>query len=250
MSESAMTPVSLMSTGGGYDNGMSGILPAVLLSSLFGRRHDDDHVLESTIANQVSDLRRDVGETEASLKDTIHVQSLNHSQEFCTVNKNIGDSEARTSNHLANMERDLQNRIFESQKEALMANKDLTVRIMSESKDTNKNIVDESRFTNKNIDDFKSETCENFCEVKTLIKDSTQTILKQLYDDKLDEKNSVIAELRAENRAKDRDLILANELNGLKTLINSVDQNQRFYSKTVQFGAGNVALPVQTANQG
>ncbi len=94
------------------------------------------------------------------------------------------------------------------------------------------------------------ETRDEICEVKQLINTNTQLVLKQLYDNKLDEKNDIIAELRTDCKLKDQNILIANELNGLKTLINSVEQNQRFNSKTVQFGTGNLAGTAQTANQG
>ncbi len=84
-------------------------------------------------------------------------------------------------------------------------------------------------------------------------RDNTRLILDRLYADKLDEKNEVIESLRHERYA-DRhahQIALQNyELASLKQMINSVEQTQRFSSKTVQFGTGNLAGTAQTANQG
>lgn len=192
------------------------------------RRVYDDHGLEEVIANQVAAARADIGDTKSTIKDAIHAQTIGNNTQFCMLDKHLGDVEARTSNHLAAMERDLQNRIFESQKEALEAKCAILEKVGSEASATRKEI----------------------CEVKETVKDSTQLILQRLYDNKLDEKNDIIADLREQNESGKYSLLFSNQLNEVKQLVNSVEQNQRFTSKVNQFWAWNVATPTQVANQG
>lgn len=154
----------------------------------YGRRDSD---IDLTISNQVSDLRHDVAKADADtsrafLQDN-HVQSMLISSEACAINKNVSDAEARTSNHLAAMERDIQNRIFESQKEALEAKCALLEKVGSEALRTNEKVDRESdvirkemldfRFdvrnkfddTHRQIGEFKSETLKEFCATRAAI---------------------------------------------------------------------------------
>lgn len=181
-----------------------------------------------SLGHQVAELRKDIGDVECGIKESILSQSLSNGQEFCAVNKNISDHAHR------NVIEILTNRSALKDVECNFSNK----------------MSDEISIVKAQINSFQRDTDHQFCEVKSLIKDSTAIIMKQLADDKLDEKNDEIAKLRSKNERLEDRFIISQELNGLKTMINSVEQNQRFNSKTVQFGTGNVALPTQTANQG
>ncbi len=202
--------------------------------------------LTAVAAEGICDLRRDVAKCEADVKDTIHNQSLAFGAEFCSLGKKVGEVECtilknaadiahRDSLHLASVERDLQNRVHES-RQVLTA-------LISDKTD---NIKDQLRA-------FEMSASEKFCSVKTEIKDSERRILDRLYADKLDEKNEIIESLRHE-RNNDRfnyQFGLQNaEINYMKQMMGSIEQNQRFSSKTVQFGTGNLAGTAQTANQG
>ncbi len=82
---------------------------------------------------------------------------------------------------------------------------------------------------------------------------NTERILSQMSANKYDALKDELDETRLECRTRDHAHAFAlqnQEIASLKQMIGSVEQTQRFSSKTVQFGAGNVAIPTQTANQG
>jgi hypothetical protein len=82
---------------------------------------------------------------------------------------------------------------------------------------------------------------------------NTSAILEKMAGDKYDNMKDKIDALREEcERGKWEKAIVGQtyETASLKNMINSVDQNQRFASKTVQFGTGNTSGTAQTANQG
>lgn len=180
------------------------------------------------LSTQINDIGLQVGKVECGVKESILSQSLAMGTEFCGINKNIADHSHR------NVIEILANRA---------ATKEAECNVI-------KHVDMETDLIKLQLNNFQTNVAKELCEVKCLIKDSAQAILKQLSDDKLDEKNDEIAELRAcKNRLEDR-LIIGNEISAIKNMVNSIEQTQRFSSKTVQFGAGNVATPVQTANQG
>lgn len=198
--------------------------------------------LDEVAANGVCNLREQVSKAEASLKDTIHAQSIANGAEFCGLNKAVLSDGSLTRLNLANAERDLQNRIHEARLEALKTNTELS-----------KYLSDKSDIVKEKISAFERNVDENFCKVRTEIKDSERRILDRLSADKLDEKNEIIESLRHERYADKSAYqfgLQNQEIATLKQMINSVEQTQKFSSKTVQFGAGNVAIPTQTANQG
>jgi len=198
-----------------------------------------------------------VAKSEADIKEAIMSGQQRLFQEFCLTNKNIGDgfcstlkaigdSECsiiknesdiaqRATIHLNSVERDLQNRILENRAILLQDNATKTDRVLDR------------------MNEFERSNAEKLCDIKSQIKDSERRILDQMCADKLDEKNSLIAELRAEKTCNsyNHQFALQNQhLDYLKQMINSVEQNQKFSSKVVQFGAGNLAGTAQTANQG
>ncbi len=164
----------------------------------------------------ISDARLQSCETEGEIKDAIQRLQLEN-----TVNFRAAES------NMCSVERTLTFRLTEIEKE---------------------NLRTEGRISNR-INDFERSVDEKICTLRTEAKDNTRVILDRLSADKLDEKNELIDELRHSNRHKDQTLLFSNQLNELKSMVNSVEQNQRISSKIVQFGA-NVATPTQTSNQG
>ena len=82
---------------------------------------------------------------------------------------------------------------------------------------------------------------------------NTSAILEKMGNDKYDNMKDKIDALREEKEYHRMNYGLAlqnQEISSLKQLMNSVEQNQQFASKTVQFGTGNTSGTAQTANQG
>ena len=184
--------------------------------------------LTSVAANGICDLRRDVAKSEADIKEAVGrgfcetLKSIGDAE--CAISKNAMDIAHRSTIHLNSVERDIQNRVLENRQV----------------------------FTAE-LNQLERSLSEKLCDIKSDGRENTRLILDRLTQDKLDEKNEIIDSLRHE-RAHDKYAHLFalqnQELSSLKQMINSVEQTQRFSSKTVQFGAGNVAIPTQTANQG
>lgn len=222
-------------------------------------------------ANQISEVRRDVAKSEADIKHML-------GDGFCSIEKSIGDSECaiskevgdaecnilrkvgdsaceaqkdrsdiaqRQSSHLSSVERDLQNRIHETRfilSKEIGDKNDRTIDILGAGLTDVRNQL---RY-------FETSTAEKFCDLKTQGLLNTQKILDEMAKNKYDALKDELDETRAYRHADKHAYNFAlaqNEINSLKAMVNSVEQTQRFSSKTVQFGAGNVAIPTQTANQ-
>lgn len=171
------------------------------------------HLLEKSLGDGFCDTAKSIGEVKCEI-----------GKSECEILKNAGDIAHRNTIALSSLERNLQ-----------------------------KEIALEGDKTRTQLYAFERAAAEEFCKVKTEALLNTQKILDRLSADKLDEKQEIIDSLRHERYADKHNHLFAlqnQELAFLKQSINSVEQNQRFSSKTVQFGAGNVAIPTQTANQG
>lgn len=173
------------------------------------------------LANQLCDMHASIRDVEADLKESIHAVSIAMGAEFCATNKNVSDNAHR-----------LDKSILEGRQ------------IICEKIDRETDCI------KSEVRQFERQTAENFCSLRTELKDSERRIIDRLTADKLDEKKEIIDELRHGIRYRDQQLLIGNQLNDLKVMMNSIEQNQRFSSKTVQFGTGNVSTPTQTANQG
>lgn len=147
-----------------------------------------------------------------------------------------------TRMNLANAERDLQNRIHDTRLEALKTNTELS-RYLADKTDAVK-----ERLTGfeRNVD-MQFQSASIIAEKNTrLLTEKLDAIERRSLKDELDETRlELLSGKSASNFA-----LQNQEIASLKNMINSVEQTQRFSSKTVQFGAGNVAIPTQTANQG
>lgn len=189
-------------------------------------------------ANQTADLRRDVAKSEADLS------------------KQIGEAECRILSEVGDAECGILSKVGEAECTLLKSQADIahrnTIHLNSVERDLQNRILENRQISTKELNDVERSLSEKLCDIKADAKDNTRLILDRLYADKLDEKNEIIESLRHE-RSHDRHahaFALQNqELSYLKQMINSVEQTQKFSSKTVQFGAGNVAIPTQTANQ-
>lgn len=144
--------------------------------------------------------------------------------------------------NLVNAERDIQNRIGDSKYETAKLNAELS-RYLADKTDS---VKDRVTAFERNVD-MQFQAAAVLAEKNTrVITDRLDASERRALKDELDE-----TRLELFNTKSASNFALQNqEIANMKNLINSVEQTQRFSSKTVQFGAGNVALPSQVANQG
>jgi len=196
------------------------------------------------------DILTKVGETECSVIDKI--SSVNMA-DF----KDRSDIAQRQAAALNQVERDLQNRVHENRQIIVKEIADQTASINGQAKDSYIDIKNQlSALALDQANKFAIAALEQAKSTAMLQLESakqTASILETLGRDKYDNMKDKIDALREEcERGKWlHGLALQNaEITSLKNMVNSVDQNQRFASKTVQFGTGNTAGTAQTANQG
>jgi hypothetical protein len=186
----------------------------------------------------------------------------------CSVNKEVGDAECaiidrmgtyaqdnfknqsdiaqRQSAALAAVERDLSNRIHESRFLLSKEISDKADRLADKSDSQFTDIKNQLRY-------FETSVAKQFCHLETEGLKNTSKILETLAANKYDALKDEVDAIRADRYADKYGYNFAlqnQELAYLKNMIGSVEQNQKFGSKTVQFGAGNQAGTAQTANQG
>jgi uncharacterized protein YfbU (UPF0304 family) len=160
--------------------------------------------------------------------------------------KNQSDIYARTSGQLTDLERDIQNRLHETR---FLLSKDIadrTERVSDKSDAQFTNVKDQLRY-------FETSVAKQFCNLETEGLKNTSKILETLAANKYDALKDEVDAIRADRYADKYGYNFAlqnQELAYLKNMINSVEQTQKFGSKTVQFGTGNLAGTSQTANQG
>lgn len=234
-------------------------------------------------ANQIAELRRDVAKSEADLK---HFNG-NH---FCEIEKSIGDAECNVSRKIGDAEcsinknvDDVENHLidrmgtyaadnFKNQSDIAQrytgqlnaAERDLQNRIHENRFVLTKEIGDKNDRTidtlGRDFTDvknqlryFEASNAEKFCDLKTQGLLNTQKVLDELAKNKYDALKDELDEERSKRHfdkyASDFAL-QSQDINYLKQMISSVEQTQKFSSKTTQFGTGNLAGTAQTANQG
>lgn len=237
-------PLNVGGAGGLGFGGGDGLGLIALLALLGGRRGgglfggDEGHggganVLAGDVAAKVvelqnsSNLRAEVRDTEAALRETILNQTIGLNSEF----------------------RGLEGRIDNAALDAVKAQYEAKIASLQATNVLERRIDDESEKIRTDIQQFQVSTDKQFCHVNSAIQSSTQTILNHLAADKLDAKNDEIAQLRAERNHLNQTLLFSNQLNSINSAINSIEQTQRLSNKVVQFGAGNTAIPVNTQNQ-
>ncbi len=211
---------------------------------------DTKAVLNENIGDAECSILKEVGDAECAILSevgTAKAQIVDRMGTYAQDNfKNQSDIAQRNLIALNAVERDLQNRVLE--------NRSILSR---EIVDRHERAVD--IFT-RDIGDvknqlrwFEKDTAREFCEVKTQALQNTERILSQMAANKYDALKDELDETRA-CRHSDRyasNFALQNQdINYLKQMIGSVEQNQKFANKTVQFGTGNLAGTAQTANQG
>jgi hypothetical protein len=181
----------------------------------------------------------EVNDAESKIIDRMGTYALNDM-------KNSSDIAQRQAASLTAMERDIQNRLHETRFLLSKEISDNTIR-------TNDKV--ESQFTDvKNqLRYFETSVGKQLCHLETEGLKNTSKILETLAANKYDALKDEVDAIRADRYADKYGYNFAlqnQELAYLKNMINSVEQTQRFGSKTVQFGTGNTAGTAQTANQG
>lgn len=183
-----------------------------------------------SLAHQIAELRREGGESECGIKESIHAQSLMHSKEFCDTNKNVADGAVRN----------------------LIATKDATCvldKSILESRQILAEKIDrESDLIKLQLNNFERQVAENFCQVRTEAKDNTQKILDKMsyYEDR--RKDDIIDELRHDKRHLTQLSLFSNEMNSIKSMINSIEQKQEVTNKSIIFGNGSNSTKTTTNN--
>jgi len=153
-----------------------------------------------------------------------------------------------TAGNLAQMtafERDTNNRLHETRWLLAKETQDNARFVMT---DAHNNLLD----IKTDVSDLSKYTADGITNTRLDAQNNTARILHQMGDDKYDnmkDKIDALRERREEDRYRHGLALQSQELNSLKQMINSVDQNQQFASKTVQFGTGNTSGTAQTANQ-
>lgn len=236
------------------EHGMNAV--ATIIDARDRRGYDDyrrDCGLEEVIADGVQRLQHDVPESTASIKDSIQAAR---------------DGAAEDAKHIVDILCQGEKAIMHKISDNLAATKDAETRLGDkvmgnrfELSQVQSKLIErldyETDIVKERLNGFERSVDKQFCEVKENIKDSERRILDRLTSDKLDEKNNIIDELRHERRQselifsqKEQQLAFSNQLNLINSMLNDLSQNQKFNSKVVQFGAGNLAGTAQTANQG
>jgi hypothetical protein len=167
--------------------------------------------------------------------------------------KNQSDIAASIKDQLTDTERDLQNRLHETRfllsKEISDKAEWLTGRVEKVSDKADAQFTD----VKNQLRYFETSVAKQFCHLETEGLKNTSKILETLAANKYDALKDEVDAIRADRYADKYGYNFAlqnQELAYLKNMIGSVEQNQKFSSKSVQFGTGNVATPTQTANQG
>jgi len=198
---------------------------------------------ECAIIKEVGDAEcaiiKDLGDAEAKIVDRMGTYAQDNF-------KNQSDIAQRNLVALGAVERDLQNRVHE--------NRAILLKEIGDKHERGVDIVNRDFVDLKNqLRWFEKDTAKEFCEVKEQALKNTAKILDTLAQNKYDALKDELDETRA-HRHSDRyahNFAIQNqEISSLKQLLNSVEQNQKFSNKTVQFGQGNLAGTAQTANQG
>lgn len=212
-------------TDGGFGGG--GIMSAILLSSLLGRNglvggngdvsgNNTNHAILSDLRKDVGDAALEAAKTESRIQAAIQVQDANNNVNF----------------------RALDNKICETQKDAIVVGKDAIIN----------SLQIEARTTDR-ITNFERNVDNQFCDVKSqiaVVKNDLGLQIERGFCD-LREKtleDKVAELLRAQDDLKNN-LLFSNQINA----INSTLQNQHMANKVVQFGTGNAAIPTNTQNQ-
>ena len=191
------------------------------------------------IAGAESSITKQVGGAESKIVDRMGTYAQDNF-------KNQSDIAQRNFVALTAMERDLQNRLHETRFLLSKEVSDKTERVTDKAELQFADVKNQLRY-------FETSVAKQFCNIETEGLKNTSRILETLAANKYDALKDEVDAIRSDRYADKYGYNFAlqnQELSYLKQMIGSVENNQRFGSKTVQFGTGNTAGTAQTANQG
>lgn len=215
----------------GFGAGFGGIAPVGLigLDSLGRRGHGDDCCDDGRkdTWQGISTLKDSIAEAKDALNERLsnaegRLFSAAHASE-------VRDLESRflLANRIGDLERGAQERFFQLQTKGL----ENTIAIKDQ------------------ICEFEHHVDHEFCTIRKEISDSTRLVLERLTQDKLDDKNDEIANLRRERDGINQQLLFSNQFNAMNSIIANLSNEQKLTNKIVQLGAGNTAIPVAANTQ-
>lgn len=192
-------------------------------------------------AMNAANLRKDVAEVATEvhkLGNEIHAsfndQTKDRADFSRLVLKEFCDSGKMIDGQFSN----LNNRLCDSEKELL-----ITRHLLS------KEILENTIKIKDQMTDFHHCMDKNFCHTNSEALKNTQNIIDRLAADKLDEKNDIIAQLRAKQDRLEDNIHFGDNLTAIKSQIWELNQNQKATQQTIQFGQGNLAGQSNTNNQ-
>jgi hypothetical protein len=215
-------------------------------ASILTRVGDNEARLGALVSHAEGTITTEVNDAECAIIDKMGGVAAD-------LNKNLSDIALRQAVALNEVERDLQNRIHESRQIATKELSDATRYL--EMKTERVSDKSDAQFANaiRQLSSFEISVAKQFGALEVEGLKNTSKILETLSANKYDALKDEVDAIRADRYADKYGYNFAlqnQELNSLKQMINSVEQSQRFGSKTVQFGTGNLAGTAQTANQG
>jgi hypothetical protein len=202
-----------------------------------------------------------IGESECSIIKEVNDAEMNVIDRlggYAADNfKNQSDIAFRTTGQLTDLERDLQNRVHETRQILSSEIASNSARIQDVTLASTNRVSDKSDAQYADLKNqlryMETDSIKQFAALEVAGLKNTSTILETLSANKYDALKDEVDAIRAD-RHSDRFgynfALQGQEINSLKQMINSVENTQKFGSKTVQFGAGNTAGTAQTANQG
>lgn len=238
--------------GGGYSTGFCDLEKSIgdAKSILLMRAGDSEARLSALVASGEGKVITEVNDAESTLLDKMGDIAYDNA-------KNHSDIASRQASALTSMERDLQNRIHENRSYILKEIGDKSSRTEDIINNNALRVADQSSAQFGDLKNqlryFEVSTTEKFGRLETEGLKNTSRILETIAANKYDALKDEVDAIRSDRYADKYGYNFAlqnQELNYLKNMIGSVEQNQRFGSKTVQFGTGNTAGTAQTANQG
>ena len=202
----------------------------------------EDAKNKSDIAqHQASDFFASQALLAKDFSDTAAADSLQNAIEM----KALTDATAGNLAQMTAFERDINNELHDTRFLLAKETQDNARYVMT---DGHNNLLD----IKTDVNDLSQYSADAITSTRLDAQNNTALILQQMGKDKYDNMKDKIDALR-ERREWDRfeygTAFQGQEIDSLKQLIGSVEQNQRFAASTAQFGTGNNAGTAQTANQ-
>ena len=203
-------------------------------SDIAGRQASDFNLSQALQVKQITDTANSATILSALQTKGLTDQSASQALSQAIATKNLTDDAALNLQQMTQFERDIQNRIGDNKWQASKDLADVITDVKNQLRGIELSQV-------AGVADNKYNSLAN-----------TSAILQQMAADKYDvakDKIDALREKHEDDRHRYGLAIQSQELTNIKQMMNSIDQNQQFASKTVQFGAGNSAGTAQTANQ-